>query len=254
MVAKGDGDVVLVTDADGVAWVTLNRPEKRNAVSAAMRERLVAVFDELETDENVRVAVLTGTGPAFCAGVDLTDGSVPAHPLRASPLAAPIDRFGKPLVAAINGPAVGGGLELALAADVLIASTAATLALPEVRIGSLPGSGGTQRLTRLAPATGARMLLTGDAIDAAEALRSGIVSDVVEPDELLPLAERIARRIAANAPLSMRAAKIALRAARDESGGLALERALWAVLAATDDRAEGRAAFREKRDPRYTGS
>ena len=255
MVANGDGAAaILVTVARGVAWITLNRPEKRNAITSAMREQLASAFAALDADESVRVAVLTGAGSAFCAGVDLSDGTGQPHPLEAAPLSAPLDRFAKPIVAALNGPAVGGGLELALAADVRIASSAATLALPEVRLGSLPGSGGTQRLPRLAPAVGARMLLTGDAVDAAEALRCGILSDVVEPDQLLPKAELIAARIAANAPLSVRAAKLALRAARDESAGLALERALWSALAATEDRAEGRSAFREKREPRYTGS
>ena len=146
----------------------------------------------LDEDDSVRVVVLTGNGPAFCAGVDLKesvagDGSTAA---RAEPVAAPLERFRKPLLAAINGPAVGGGFELALAADMRIASTAARFALPEVKLGSLPGSGGTQRLSRaVSPAVANKLVFTGEPIDAEAALACGLVSDLVSPEELLPLAE-----------------------------------------------------------------
>ena len=171
-------------------------------------------------------------------------------------ISAVIERLTKPVIAAINGPAAGGGLELALACDLRVASSNATFALPEVKVGSLPGSGGTQRLfAALAPAVAWRMLLTGDSIDATEALRVGLVSDVVEPDDLHATVQRLADRIAANAPLSVRAAKAAARSDMDArlASGLALERTLWALLATTEDRAEGRAAFREGRPPQYRG-
>lgn len=254
--AARDGTApILLTREGGVGWICLNRPEKRNAISQAMRQSLDDALAALDADDEIRVAVIIGAGPAFCAGVDLTEARDGGHALDARPVTSALDRFGKPLLAALNGLAFGGGLELALAADLRIASTAARFALPEVTIGSLPGSGGTQRLSRAAsPAVAARMILTGEPIDAEEALRCGLVSDVVEPDELTPLAERIATRIAANAPLSLRAAKLALRAAQQDGGGLALERALWGLLSVTDDRAEGRAAFREKRPPRFAGS
>lgn len=244
---------VEVTREGGVGWITLNRPDRRNAISLALRAALAEALAALDADGEVRVAVLTGAGSAFCAGVDLKD---PGDTRDAKPVSYALDRFEKPLLAAINGAAVGGGLELALAADLRIASRAASFALPEVKLGSLPGSGGTQRLARAAsPAVAAKMLFTGGTILAEEALRCGLVSDVVEPDELLPLATEIAGRIAANAPLSLRAAKLALRTAQAESaGGLALERALWGMLANTDDREEGRAAFRERRAPRFTGA
>jgi E-phenylitaconyl-CoA hydratase len=235
---------LLVTREGGVAWVRLNRPEKLNAIDTAMRAALAETFAELGADDAIRIAVLTGEGRAFCAGVDLTEGGVPG----AKPVSHSLDEFEKPTLAAINGAAVGGGLELALACDMRIASDAATFALPEVRIGSLPGSGGTQRLQG---AVAAKLLFTGDKIGADEALRGGLVSDVVAADELIPLAERLAARVAANAPLSLRAAKQAFRAAPD---GRTLERALWGYLATTNDRAEGRAAFREKRAPNFTGS
>jgi enoyl-CoA hydratase/carnithine racemase len=222
-----------------------------------MREELAAALAQLDADGEVRVAVLTGAGTAFCAGVDLAEGAPDgrhADALLAAPVAAPLERFSKPLVAAINGPAVGGGLELALAADVRIASTSARFGLPEVKLGSLPGSGGTQRLARLtSPALAARMLLTGEPIDAETALRFGLVSDVT--DDLPALTDKIASAIAANAPLSLRSAKLALRAAVDPpAAALMLERGLWGVLSGTDDRAEGRAAFRERRPPKFTGS
>ena len=244
---------------EGVAWVTLDRAEKRNAITTAMRGRLAEVFAAAEVDEAVRVIVLTGAGPAFCAGTDLSDATAGAsQPLAVGqpPLATPLDAALKPVLAAINGPAAGGGFELALASDLRIASSDATFALPEVTIGSLPGSGGTQRLLRATSAAFAmKMLLTGMTIDAATALEWGIVSDVVAPGELLGLAERLASKIASNAPLSVRAAKIAARAAANEplAVGLGIERRLWSTLATTEDRAEGRAAFREKRPPRFTG-
>jgi E-phenylitaconyl-CoA hydratase len=172
-------------------------------------------------------------------------------------LTAPLDNFSKPVIAALNGVAVGGGLEMALACDLRIASTAARFGLTEARIGSLPGSGGTQRLFGAVPAASAwKMLLTGDSIDAPEALRIGLVSDVVPAAELRPTVAALAARIAANAPLSVRAIKVAGRAAQAGGAGemgMTLERLLWALLATTEDRAEGRAAFRERRPPNYRG-
>lgn len=237
---------LLVTRAAGVGWIRLNRPEKRNAIDHATRIALEAAFAELDADPSIRVVVLTGEGSAFCAGVDLTDAPA-VGPLEAKPLVAPLDDFTKPVLAAVNGPAVGGGFELALACDMRIASETATFSLPEVRLGSLPGSGGTQRLSG---AVAAKLLFTAEPIDAREALRAGIVSDVVPTDELLPLAEHLATRVALNAPLSLQAAKRAFRAAPD---GRELERELWAFLSTTADRAEGRAAFRDKRPPKFTG-
>lgn len=249
---------VLVERSDGVAWVIINRPTRRNAIDRATRRLLATVFAELDADDEVRVAVLTGAGDAsFCAGTDLKEAPLPdeRHILAASPsaLVAPLESFRKPVIAAVNGTAMGGGFELALAADLRIASTTARFALPEVKIGSLPGSGGTQRLFAAVPAAVAsKLLFTGDPIDAAEALRVGLVSDVVEPESLRATVDVIARRIAANAPLSLLAAKACRRAGQAEmASGLAMERTLWALLSTSEDRAEGRAAFREGRAPHY---
>ena len=251
---------LLVDRRAASVWLTLNRPERRNAVDRVTRRLLAEACAEAEQDPTVGVVVLTGAGEAFCAGTDLKE--LPAadapHPLAdpTEPIAGPIERLTKPVVAAVNGPAAGGGLEIALAADMRICSTTATFALPEVRVGSLPGSGGTQRLlSYVAPAVAWKMLLSGEPIDAAEALRVGLVSDAVEPSELEAFTAGLAERIAANAPLSLRAAKLAGRAVYEQRlvTGRALERMLWALLATTEDRAEGRAAFRERRKPEYKG-
>jgi E-phenylitaconyl-CoA hydratase len=231
----------------GVGWLRLDRPEKRNAITYEMRGALAEALAAFETDDGVRVLVLTGEGPAFCAGVDVSDAPQ-GDPSTTPRLTAPLDAFSKPAIAAVNGPAFGGGLELALACDIRIASSSATFAVPEVRIGSLPASGGVVRLRETAPGVAARMVLTGEPIDAAEALRTGLVSEVIEPDELVARAGALAATIAANAPLSLRAAKAVLR-----SGSIDHERESWAALAETEDRAEGRAAFREKRAPVFRG-
>lgn len=247
--------------ADGVGWLTLDRPERRNAIDRALRVRLMEAAAQFEADPEVRVVVLTGAGDTFCVGTDLKEAPPdPApHPL-ADPMprmAAALETLSKPVIAAINGACLGGGLELALAADLRIAASTATFALPEVRIGSIPGSGGTQRLFRAVPAAVAwKLLLTGDPIDAAEAWRVGLISDMVAPAELHSTVAAFAARIVANAPLSLRAIKVAGRAAAAPGtgdAGMTLERMLWALLATTEDRAEGRAAFRERRPPKYRG-
>jgi enoyl-CoA hydratase/carnithine racemase len=258
--AAPDEPVLLTECADGVARLTLNRPAKRNALNLALRGALDQALAELAADDGVRVVVLTGAGTAFCAGADLSDApAATGHPMAqpGRPVAQSLAAFAKPLIAAVNGPAFGGGLELALACDLRVAVRGATFALPEVRIGSLPGSGGTQRLVHATgPAVAARMLFSGEPLSADEALRTGLVSDLVEPGELADFAGALARRIAANAPLSLLAAKRCLAAASEAqlSAGLELERTLWTLLATTEDRREGRAAFREHRVPRFTGN
>lgn len=256
----GLADDVRLTLEDGVATVTLERPEKRNALTVPMRARLEVIFAALDVDTNVRVVILTGAGTAFCAGVDLAEG--PTGAANGPPVSTqtavtdPLDAFSKPVIAALNGPAMGGGLELALAADIRIASETARFGLPEARIGSLAGSGGITRLSRAVSASVAgQLVLTGDPIDAPTALAVGLVSEVLPADDLLPRAGALAARIASNAPLSVIAAKQSLRAAQDLplSAGIANDRVLWAELAGTEDRAEGRLAFREGRPARFRG-
>ena len=248
----------------GVACVTLNRPDKRNAIDDATRDALADAFAGLDEDGAVRAAILTGAGSAFCAGVDLsTPGNVAAQstsvatPVVSRPrLSAPLENFSKPVIAALNGVAVGGGLELALACDIRIATADARFGLPEVKIGSVPGSGGTQRLAgTVGRSLAAQMLFTGELITAEQALAAGLVSEVLAPDALMERAWTIARTIAGNAPLSLVAIKKAFRAATDLplAAGLELERALFGALTLSEDRAEGRAAFREKRKPEFKG-
>ncbi|HEY2916252.1 MAG TPA: enoyl-CoA hydratase/isomerase family protein [Candidatus Limnocylindrales bacterium] len=256
--APGGG---LRVERDGpIGWIVLDRPERRNAIDRATRAALAEAAASLESDDDVRVVVLTGEGSAFCTGTDLREPPLPDAPPPAADgtprISAALESLTKPVIASVNGPAAGGGFELVLAADLRVAASTATFALPEVRVGSLPGSGGTQRLFDAVPqALAWRMLLTGQSIDADEALRVGLVSDVVDPERLRPLAAELAASIAANAPLSVRAAVLAGRqaSAAGKQPGLALERALWALLATTDDRAEGRAAFRERRPPAFRG-
>ena len=255
---------LLITREGGVACLTLNRPDKRNAIDDATRDALAEAFARCDADAEIRVVILTGAGSAFCAGVDLaTPGNVPVHaPSAATPIAtrprltAPLDAFGKPVIAALNGVAVGGGLELALACDLRIAAVGARFGLTEARIGSLPASGGTQRLVGAVGRTfAAQMLFTGELITAEQALAAGLVSELHAPEALTGRAAALAKTIAENAPLSLIAIKKALRAATDLplAAGFELERSLYGALTMTEDREEGRKAFREKRKPSFQG-
>jgi enoyl-CoA hydratase/carnithine racemase len=243
--------------------VRLNRPEAMNSIDPETRDMLRDVWADIGRDEEIRVAILTGTGDkAFCTGTDLR-ATAPSTGSFAEQMFTSGKRnltdgmqIPKPLIAAINGYAMGGGLEIALACDLRIASASASFALSEVKLGSLAASGGTQRLIRAIPqAVAMKMLLTGQRIDAHEAHRVGLVSDVVAADQLMPLALQFAGQICENAPLSVRATKLAALRGRELSidDGLTLEQALFGLLRDTEDRAEGRKAFAEKRKPRYRG-
>jgi E-phenylitaconyl-CoA hydratase len=246
-----------------VTLVTINRPESANALSVAARDALEAALGGFDRDPLARVAVLTGAGEkAFCAGADLR--AAPDIPFAATAALDAGDRplvrdlcLSKPLIAAVNGHALGGGLELALLADIRLAASHATFGLTEARIGSMPGSGGTQRLPRLIGEGHALLMaLSAQRVGAAEALQWGLVSRVVPGPELLPAAFELAEAIAANAPLSVRAILTAVKqgGAMPLAQGLAFERALFNVVRATADRAEGRAAFREGRKPDFRGA
>jgi len=247
-------DGIRIETVGRVAVMTFDRPDRRNAIDRQARAEIVDGLARLDADDEVRVVVITGAGSAFCAGVDLKDTTAPPAPAWLDErLVAPFERFGKPLVAAVNGPAVGGGFEIALACEIRVASPGASFSLPEVKIGSMPGSGGTQRIFRALPAAVAwKTLLTGAALDAASAHRWGLVTDVFEED-LVANSIALAELIAGAAPLSLDAVKRAGSAALDDAAGMELERVLWALLSTTEDRAEGRAAFREKRPPEYRG-
>lgn len=255
---------INITVENHVAVVLLNRPEAMNSIDPEMREELYAAWDRIRSDDDIRVAIITGAGDkAFCTGSDLKKTMPPKESYAELLLGrnAPgnmLHRFGtdKPLICAANGYAVGGGLELALACDICIASENAKFGLTEVRIGSIPGSGGVQRLPRAVSKSNAMlMLLTGEVVDAAEAYRMGIVSKVVPQSELLPVARDIAGRIAANAPLAVRAVKRLVTQGMDMPlvHALDLDKYMFGLLRDTQDRIEGRKAFQEKRKPRYKG-
>lgn len=255
---------VVKTVQDGVAIVTLNRPEAMNSIDPESNEQLLAIWDQVSSDEEVRVVVLTGAGErAFCTGADLKKTMPPADSAARQVFRAGTrhSNFGtlqtdKPVIAAINGYALGGGLELALLADIRICSDNAQFGLPEVRVGSIPGAGGTQRLIRAVGQSDAMwMLLTGERIDANEALRIGLVSKVVPLAALQETAINLARAMAANAPLAMTAAKRLAMTGRELplAGGLELERQAFGVLRDSEDRLEGRRAFADKRAPVFRG-
>lgn len=256
--------VALLFELSGhIATITLNRPEAMNSIDPETRAELADACARIERDPDIRVAILTGAGErAFCTGADLKKTLPPAESFAQLAFGdnaeASMARFGisKPMIAAINGYCVGGGLELALTCDILIASETARFSLPEARIGSIPGAGGTQRLPkRVGWSDAMLLLLTGDQIDAPEALRMGVVSKVVPAAELLEAAATIATRIAANAPLSVRAIKHLARMGQDMSidQGIDAEYYVWGTLRDTEDRIEGRVAFAEKRAPVFRG-
>jgi enoyl-CoA hydratase len=248
--------------AGTVATVTIDRPEARNALDAETLDALDAALEALDGDGEVRAAVLTGAGErAFVAGADikamagLDAAGARAFAERGQRVAERIEALRVPVLAAVNGVALGGGCELALACDFIYAARTAKLGLPEVGLGVIPGFGGTQRLPRrIGAARAAELIFTGRAIDAEEALRIGLVNEVVEPAELLPRTQAVAADIAARGPLAVAAAKRALRDGADRplAGALELERAAFAALFATQDQKEGMRAFVDKRSPHWT--
>lgn len=247
--------------ADGVCLVTINRPEVRNALSAQVLTDVTAVLDYLRDDDEVAVLVITGAGEkAFIAGADITQLQhyTPSTALESAMQRVfnAIEDFPKPTIAAINGFALGGGCELAMACDIRIASERAKFGLPETNLGVLPGAGGTQRLARLVGTGRAiEMILTGRFIDAAEALRIGLVTSVVTPDALLDAARQTAATIAAKGPLAVRLAKLVVRTGMDadQGTGLVVERLAQAVLYGSEDKSEGTAAFLGKRTAAFQG-
>lgn len=263
---------IVSTTTDAVATIRIDRPEKLNALDAAHLYALRAAITQASGDPAVRVIVLTGTGRAFCVGADLTA----SHVDELSPAAAfglPLSEAGdqglyirlfdlqaldirKPLIAAVNGFCLGGGLELALQCDFIIATEGSSFGLPEVVVSSLPGGGGVPTLLDAVPKNIARrMLLTGERIDARRAHDIGLVTDLCSNGDLDTLIQKITTTIAANGPVAVQLVKmIATQSANmSRSQAFQLTELAWGVLRDTHDRHEGRAAFREKRNPVYTG-
>jgi enoyl-CoA hydratase/carnithine racemase len=247
---------------DSVALVTINRPQVRNAVSRQVVVDLQAALSAIRHDERVGAAVFTGAGErAFVAGADIAQlKSYTLHTALESDMQRicdEIEAFEKPTLAAVNGFALGGGCELAMACDIRIASCNAHFGLPETNLAVLPGAGGTQRLARLIGTGRAiELILTGRTLDAAEAQHVGLVSAIVPLADLLTTARAIARRILAKGPLAVRLAKLVIRSGMDadQRTGLVVERLAQALLYTSVDKQEGATAFLEKRAPVFTGN
>ena len=254
---------LLYEKKDGVAYVTFNRPNVLNALNAATWSELRAVFEDARDDATVRGVILTGTGSkAFVAGADIGElAHVTAIDAGRSSRTGQdvlelVESIGKPVVAAINGFALGGGCETAMACTIRVAVEQARFGFPEVKLGLLPGCGGTQRLPRLVGKGRAlQLILSGGMIGAQEAYRIGLVNEVVAPADLIPRAEAIIREIAANAPIAVRYALEAVNKGMDTSQGegFALEASYFGLCAGTDDKKEGTTAFLEKRAPQFQG-
>jgi enoyl-CoA hydratase len=246
-----------------VAYVTLNRPSVMNALNHAAVEELTAAFEEIRADHGIRGVILMGAGEkAFIAGADIgelaksTALDAVARTKAGQDLFNLIENLGKPVIAAVNGLALGGGCEAAMAATIRIASNNARFGQPEVKLGLIPGFGGTQRLPRLVGrGLALQLILTGDMISAEEALRIGLVNEIVEPSALVARAEEILSKILANAPQAVTSALEAVNLGQETTlaNGLALESKLFALCTTTKDMREGTSAFLEKRAPNFTG-
>ena len=256
-------ETLLYEQRNAIGYVKVNRPEKLNALNRKVMEELLACLRELQANDAVRVVILTGSGEkAFVAGADINELA-----LQTATEAKEMARFGqqvfdliedlgKPVIAAINGFALGGGCELAMACTLRIATETARLGQPEVKLGVIPGYAGSQRLPRLVGRCRAlEVILTGDPITAADAHRMGLVNQVVPAEELLPAAEKLAQKIIANAPLAIKFAMEAVNHGSDMplAEGQLLEASLFALCCSTADMKEGTRAFLEKRPAKFMG-
>ncbi len=254
-------DTIIYEKRDGIAYVTLNRPEALNRYNIQMRDDIYQVLTAIRDDPEVMVAILKGAGErAFSVGADLSEFGTAPSPVIARQVRWERDVWGlfsslkQPLIAAVHGFVLGSGVEIALFCDIRIASEDAIFGLPEVSLGMIPAAGGTQTLPRMIGRGRAlEMLLTSDRIDAKEAYRIGLVNMVVPRGELYPTADEIARKIMSRGPIAVRYAKEAINRGLDLTleEGLALERKLAALVAKTEDAAEGLEALAEKRAPRF---
>jgi enoyl-CoA hydratase len=250
---------ILFSIAGHVATITLNRPEKLNAATGEMSDAIVAAADECNRNDAVRCVIVTGAGPkAFCAGSDIAELDRYTSPWefrnRADYCDA-IQTLRKPTIAAVNGFALGGGLETALSCDIRVASANAKFAAPEIKLGWIGGGGMTTLLAHsIGPSNAAWMIMTGNTIDAQQALSWGLVTEVVSQDSLAAHARDLAETIAARAPIAAETAKLNLKAAfsMPREQAMAYERDLQTICFATADAAEGRAAFKERRAPLFT--
>lgn len=253
-------DVLLEKPLDGVAVVRLNRVEVKNALNLSVRKELARYFTELGADSDIRCIVLTGGDTVFAAGADIRDmvdkGAIDMMLRNIHLLWQAIASCPKPVIAAVNGYAWGGGCELAMHADIIIAGESATFCQPEVKVGIMPGAGGTQRLTRAVGKFKAmKMILTGSPVSAREALIMGLCSEVLPDEEVQGAALKMASQIAGMPPIAIMQMKEVLLAGQDMSldAAIMLERKAFQLLFNTKDQKEGMNAFLEKRKPVYQG-
>jgi enoyl-CoA hydratase len=254
-------DLLLIErPSNDIVVFRLNRPEVRNALNLEIRVRLAEAITRFAADPDIRCLIVTGSDKAFASGADISEmAEASAAEIKARNVQQywrMISECPKPLVAAVEGYALGGGLELALCADIIVAGEGARLGLPEVKVGILPGGGGTQRLARLVGAKRAMLLLmTGRMFSAAEALAMGVISDVAPSGQALPRAIEIAREIAAMPPIAIKQIKQVVNAGLDAplDEALKLERKAYEALYDTSDQKEGMRAFLEKRKPKFEG-
>jgi enoyl-CoA hydratase len=255
--------VLRVELRDRIAVLTLDRPGQLNAIGSKTVEQLTRALNELRDNDDVRALVVTGAGRAFSAGADIGEIESFTAPRQFHSFVqqltdayALLEDFPKPSIAAVHGFAFGGGLELALACDLRVAERGARLGLPEMKLGVLPGAGGTQRLPRLIPpAIAKQMILTGEPIDAERAHALGLVNELAEPGEVLGVAEALAAGLTAGAPLALAAGKrlINYGLGMDLEAAISYERETVSVLFSTEDQAEGLKAFRERRPGDFRG-
>lgn len=254
-------NIILEKD-ENVAVIKINRPEKLNALNKEVILELAAAVEEMEKDDDIRAVIITGAGETFVAGADIAwmksaaSSEMEEFVKLGKNVFDKIEKMGKPVIAAVNGPAFGGGCELALACDIRIASEKAKLGQLEVNVGIMPGWGGTQRLPRLVGLGKAKEIcLTGDVVDAKEAERIGLINRVVRSEELVSEAKKLAERLASKPPVALSCIKAALNFTSEASqrAGMEYETKLFSTVSSTEDRYEGLSAFLEKRKPRFKG-
>lgn len=253
-------DILVSEVIDGVLTITLNRPEAYNALRTQLLSELADVLQQCSDNDSVRAVVITGNEKVFAAGADIKEmAALDAVGVLNDPRVLHwrrIAQFPKPLIAAVNGFALGGGCELVMHADIVIAGDNAQFGQPEINLGIIPGAGGTQRLIRtVGKSMAMQLVLSGEFISAQQARDFGLISEVTIPERSLERATELARKITTKPPIAVRQAKEVLLKAYDTTldSGLSLERKAFTLLAATEDRNEGIAAFMEKRKPNFTG-
>ena len=249
---------IIFEKEDNIAIITFNRPEARNAVNNQVRAEFTAAIAEVEADDDIKVLILTGRGKAFASGVDIKEFSktTPYHAHNLFRLGERVEKLPKPVIAAVNGFSLGGGNEIALGCDIIIASERAKFGQPELNIGIIPGGGATQRLPRMIGVCRAKELIfTSDIITAEEAFNLGMINRVVPEDQLMPTAKEIAKKIATKSPAALKLAKQAINYGMQTNleSGLKYEYELYSLSLGLEDKVEGVNAFLEKRPPKFVG-